>query len=211
MYLSKAVLHWPNCRNPYQWHRLIWSLFDRPDDARDYQFACINRREGWNINIILFSLKKPDRLKADGITCIEEPKNIREIMFKPGQQLKFRLTANPTKKVTEKTEEKRKLRVPLIKPEQRESWFKRHLEGCAEIISYNAQNEAPLYFNRNGIAGKIVPVLFEGILKVANPEKFHEQIYEKYETKPDGTKGRYVAGIGPAKAFGCGLMLVRKI
>ena len=132
-------------------------------------------------------------------------------MFKPGQQLRFRLTANPTKKVTENTDEKRKLRVPLIKPEQQELWLKRHLEGCAEIMSCSMQNEMPLYFNRNSAAGKIVPVLFEGILKVINPEEFRAQIYEKYEIKPDGTKGRYVAGIGPAKAFGCGLMLVRKI
>jgi CRISPR system Cascade subunit CasE len=68
------------------------------------------------------------------------------------------------------------------------------------------QNESPLYFNRNGKAGKIVPVGFEDVLKVIDPDKFKEQIYEKYDNN-----GKYIAGIGPAKAFGCGLMLVKRV
>ena len=207
MYLSKVVLNWPACRNPYQWHRLIWRLFpNKPDLKRDFQFACLERRPGRNISVLLFSLGKPERMQTPEIVLVGEPKSLVTLSFKQGQKLRFRLTANPTKVVTEQTVEKRKVRVPLIKPEQQEAWLKRHLEGCAEIESVNSQNESTLYFNRNNKGGKIVPVLFEGVLNVVNPENFREQIYEK-----QNEKGEYIAGIGPAKSFGCGLLLVKPV
>jgi CRISPR-associated protein Cas6/Cse3/CasE subtype I-E len=137
---------------------------------------------------------------------VGESKSLSSLLFKQGQLLRFRLTANPTKVLTEQNEEKRKIRVPLIKPAQQEDWLKRKLDGFAVIETVMPRNEAPLYFNQKCRGGKIVPVNFEGILRVVNPEKFKEQIYEEYNEK-----GEYIAGIGHAKAFGCGLMLVRKI
>lgn len=206
MYLSKIVLHWPSCRNPYQWHRLIWRLFDNPDGKRDFQFACLERRPGKNVTIILFSLQKPVLLRAEDVHCIGEPKNIESLSFKANQRLRFRLTANPTKIVTEQTDAKRKIRVPLIKPDQQEAWLKKHLNECAEIESCSLQNEPPLYFYRKNMGGKILPVQFEGLLRVVNPDKLKEQIYHKFDKD-----GRYIAGLGPAKSFGCGLLLLKPI
>lgn len=207
MYLSKVVLYWPACRNPYHWHRLIWRLFpNRPVSNRDYQFSCLDRRPGRDIPVLLLSMEKPVRLHSPEIALVGESKPLESLLFKPGQKLRFRLSANPTKVLTEETKEKRKIRVPLIKPEQHEAWLKRHLEGGATVESITSQNETPIFFNRKGGGGKIVPVQFEGILKVVNPELFKEQIFTKYDKE-----GRYIAGIGPAKAFGCGFLLVRPI
>ncbi len=207
MYLSKIVLTWPACRNPYEWHQKIWRLFsNHPESKRNFLFSCMDRQSGRNISALLFSTEKPERIKSEEITLLGESKSMVDLSFQQGQQLRFRLTANPTKVVTEQTEKKRKIRVPLIKQEQQEDWLKRKLDGLAVIESMASQNEVPVYFNQKGRGGKIVPVTFEGILKVVDPEKFKEQIYKKYNEK-----GEYVAGIGPAKAFGCGLMLVRKI
>jgi len=206
MYLSKITLKWPSCRNPYQWHRIIWHLFpDRQDENRDYQFACLKRREGRSIPILLLSKENPKRIQTPEVESIEESKSLDGLEFRQGQMLRFRLMANPAKVLTESAEEKRKIRVPLIKSEQQITWLKRKLDDLADIESVVAQNEPPLYFNRKGRGGKIVPVTFEGLLKVTEPEKFKEQIYEKYDDR------KYIAGIGPAKAFGCGLMLVRRI
>jgi CRISPR system Cascade subunit CasE len=205
MYLSKMILKWPSCRNPYQWHRLIWRLFpDRQEANRDYLFACLNRREGRDIPLLLLSKEKPEWIQTSEIELVGESKSLAGLSFKEGQALSFRLTANPAKVLTEDTEEKRKIRVPFIKAEQQITWLKRKLDGIANIENVVSQNEPPLYFNRNGGAGKIVPVTFEGILKVIDPDKFKEQIYEKYD------HGKYIAGIGPAKAFGCGLMLIKR-
>jgi len=206
MYLSKAVLKWPSCRNPYQWHRIIWRLFpNRREENRDYQFACLRTRAERDIHILLLSKEKPKRIQTLEIELIEESKSLIGLSFRQDQMLKFRLTANPAKVLTECTEEKRKIRVPFIKSEQQIAWLERKFDGIANIESTVTQNEPPLYFNRKGRGGKIVPVTFEGILKVVEPEKFKELIYEKYDD------GKYIAGIGPAKAFGCGLMLVRRI
>jgi CRISPR system Cascade subunit CasE len=206
MYLSKIILKWPFCRNPYQWHRLIWRLFpDRQEANRDYLFACLKRREGRDIPILLLSKEKPERIQTSEIELLDESKSLAGLSFKDGQVLSFRLTANPAKVLTEYTEEKRKIRVPFIKAEQQITWLIRKLDGIADIENVVSQNEPPLFFNRNGKAGKIVPVTFEGILKVIEPVKFKEQIYEKYD------HGKYIAGIGPGKAFGCGLMLVRSM
>ena len=59
------------------------------------------------------------------------------------------------------------------------------------------------------MGGKIVPVLFEGILRITDPDEFRKRIFEKYEEKNEKEKGRYIAGLGHAKSFGCGLMLLR--
>ena len=159
-------------------------------------FACLDRRSGRNISAILLSSEKPKRQSSEEIALVGESKSLVDLWFKAGQVLRFKLTANPTKVLTEQNAEKRKIRVPLIKEDQQVGWLKRKLDGIASIESVVVQNETPLYFSRKGNGGKIVPVNFEGILKVIDSEKFKEI---------------YFSGIGPAKAFGCGLMLVRRV
>ena len=83
------------------------------------------------------------------------------------------------------------------------------LAGYAIIESVTMQNETPLFFRKGNRGGKIVPVLFEGILRVSDPDGFWKLIYEKYEEKNEKGMGRYIAGLGHAKSFGCGLMLLR--
>jgi CRISPR system Cascade subunit CasE len=54
----------------------------------------------------------------------------------------------------------------------------------------------PLFFRRGNRGGKITAVTFEGVLNVLDPAALVLLLQN---------------GIGPAKAFGCGLMLVRRI
>jgi CRISPR system Cascade subunit CasE len=182
---------------------------NRSESARNFQFVCLERKPGCNISVLLFSIDKPISLQSSEISLIGEPKSLIGISFNIDQKLHFRLTANPTKILTEDTPEKRKIRVPLIKEEQQREWIERHLDGCAEIEMLTIQNETPIFFNRGGAAGKIVPVLYEGILNIRDPIKFKEIVYTKCDKK-ENCKEIYIAGIGPAKAFGCGLMLVRR-
>lgn len=208
MYLSKVVLHWPACRNPYTWHKMIWRLF--PDlTMRNFQFSCLDRRNGCDITILLFSIEKPLCAESKEISLIGEPKSLSGLAFKPNQLLRFRLTANPTKILTEQNEGRRKIRVPLIREEQQIEWLNRHLAQTAAIKEVSIQNETPLYFSKGNKAGKIVPVLYEGLLQINEPMAFRNIIYESYEENNKKEIGRYIAGIGPAKAFGCGLMLLK--
>ena len=53
-----------------------------------------------------------------------------------------------------------------------------------------------LCFRKRSIAGKIVTVSFTGFLQVEDPDEL---------------VGRICDGIGPAKAFGCGLLSVARV
>ncbi len=54
----------------------------------------------------------------------------------------------------------------------------------------------PLYFRKSGHGGKLVPVTFEGVLRVIGGQALVRHLEN---------------GVGPAKSFGCGFMLVRRI
>ena len=92
--------------------------------------------------------------------------------------------------------------MPLIKDEDRQNWLERKLQSWAQLDSLVIRPCPPLYFykkdeeNPKGHSGKIVPVTFEGVLIVQEPDKFIGQVQQ---------------GIGPAKAFGCGLLSVAKV
>jgi len=53
----------------------------------------------------------------------------------------------------------------------------------------------PIYFRKGSRAGKVVPVTYEGVLNILNVEKLGA-VWQN--------------GVGPAKAFGCGMLLVRR-
>ena len=84
-------------------------------------------------------------------------------------------------------------RVPLIVEEQQLQWLyrKRHNVASTEAAVIHAQR--PLYFRKDGKAGKIVTVTFDGLLRVLDPALLWLQMRQ---------------GIGPAKSFGCGLLSV---
>lgn len=53
----------------------------------------------------------------------------------------------------------------------------------------------PTYFRKGNRGGKLVTVTFEGVLNVTDPAHLIRLLEN---------------GVGPAKAFGCGLLLVRR-
>ncbi|MCU0835205.1 MAG: type I-E CRISPR-associated protein Cas6/Cse3/CasE [Chromatiaceae bacterium] len=119
-----------------------------------------------------------------------------------GQRLAFLLTANPVRTIkdseqAEKPAKKRDTcRVPLVREDQQRGWLARKLDGAAEIEALSLLPHPPLFFRRGNRAGKLVTLSYEGILRVQSPERLLELIEN---------------GVGPAKAFGCGLLLVRRL
>jgi len=76
------------------------------------------------------------------------------------------------------------------------------LQSSVQLDSLLIRPCPPLYFYKNNkqtsksYGGKIVPIAFEGVLTVQEPDEFIEQVKQ---------------GIGPAKAFGCGLLSLARI
>jgi CRISPR system Cascade subunit CasE len=207
MNLSRAEIPWPAAANRYEYHRRIWRLF--PGQERESRGDAANDRDGFLFRVeesrpglparVLVQSTEPPR-PAHGVNLIAA----RAFDPRPetGQRLAFILTANPIKNIkdqqfAEKPGKRRdSCRVPLIREEEQRAWLARKLDGAAEIEAVSVLPHQPVFFRRGNRGGKLVTVTYEGVLVVQDPQ----------------TLVRHLAnGIGPAKAFGCGLMMVRRI
>ncbi len=83
-------------------------------------------------------------------------------------------------------------RVPLFQGENQRAWLARKSAGAAATESVALMPHQPLFFRRGNRAGKLVTISFEGVLRLQEPALLEN-------------------GVGPAKAFGCGLLLVRRL
>lgn len=196
MYLSKIVVSGTACRNPYEMHRVLWRLFPENADAnRDFLFR-VEQADWTYSEVLMQSVREPEIS-----TSAAQIKARREYspVLKSGQRLRFMLVANPVKMINDEGGRKnskgepKKCRVPFIHEEEQRSWLERKLLNGASLEVLVINPGFPLRFRKakQNCAGKIQPVNFEGILKVDDPDCMIELVGK---------------GIGPAKAFGCGLL-----
>ena len=143
----------------------------------------------------------------------QECKNIESLVdtIEQGRQLRFRLRANPTRKVNTKTQpgegKNNGRREPLRTEQEQIDWMRRKAEaGGFELLSVRASPGVPnlrVIEDRaiNAARGKksngrrmtFHSVLYEGCLRVVDPKAFRECLR---------------AGIGSAKAYGFGLLSI---
>jgi CRISPR system Cascade subunit CasE len=204
MYLSKVFIDFKKPKNIYQIHQDLWTLFPRQDDkARSFLFRVEQQQAGVGASILMQSEIAPSA--GNEQVNLLATRELSLILIK-NQRLRFLLVANPVKTIKDQQQRKnqngviKSNRVPLIKEEDRQNWLERKLQSWAQLDSLIIRPCPPLYFykkdQQKGYGGKIVPIGFEGILTVQEPDEFIEQIKQ---------------GIGPAKAFGCGLLSLARI
>jgi CRISPR system Cascade subunit CasE len=206
MFMSRVELPWDAARNPYDLHRHLWHLF--PGEAREARTSGAEDRQGFLFRIEQNPVGRPARvlvqsrrppIAAEGAMLI----GTREFRPQPsaGQRLAFLLTANPVKTIVDAQRDAKpgkqseKCRVPLIKEEEQRLWLSRKLGEAGEIEVVNVLPHPPVFFRKGRRGGKLVTVTFDGVLRVDDPEQLTALLEN---------------GIGPAKAFGCGLLLVRR-
>jgi CRISPR system Cascade subunit CasE len=204
MYLSKIHIPWLQAQNPYQLHQALWRLFPGHEDAdREFLFRVEQLQRGVGTHILMQSAIQPQSVEQSPIIL-----NWREyvVNIQNGQRLRFRLRANPIKTIKDSSKgtiEKqgktftKTVRVPLVHAEQQQAWLERKLQSFAQLESLIVQPEPVLYFRKakEGRSGKIQTVMFDGILTVTNAEVLSQETRQ---------------GIGPAKAFGCGLLSIAR-
>ncbi|NLN59716.1 MAG: type I-E CRISPR-associated protein Cas6/Cse3/CasE [Deltaproteobacteria bacterium] len=197
----------------YQTHQRIWNLFsDTPDRKRDFIYRH-ETSDGWP-TFYTVSHRKPMNLHGIWEIALKKYNPI----LRPGQRLGFALRANPIRSrrdenakqkrhdvvMEEKLKLKRegkKLELPDIVQKQGLGWLQERAESYGFSISANNVRvdgyQQHKLFKRNNIPIMFSTLDFNGILTVTEPDVFI-------------TKCLYT-GFGPAKGFGCGLMLVRRI
>lgn len=113
-----------------------------------------------------------------------------------GQRYGFRLTANPTRSVRLR-EGARSQRVGHVTVTQQIQWLLDRAErlgfelGTADEPSFGMVHRARRSFRRQGSTVTISTATFEGTLRIADA---------------DAARSAITGGIGPAKAYGCGLL-----
>lgn len=171
----------------------------------------IRKRHLWRIDylnnkeyLLVLSEDKPnlDQLASYGIRQTAEVKEYSGFLAKINDKelFQFRITANPTHKVSVPGEKSRVF--PHITIEQQKKWFleKAKKNGFA-VPSDNDGNyqfdvvnrDWPYLYHKNIRRVKLSRVSFEGILKVTDKSKFLQALCQ---------------GIGREKAYGMGLLTV---
>ncbi len=206
--------------DPYGQHRALWTLFDLPQrEERQGQPAPFlfraETRDGLPVFYVLSRQKPQDHPN----TWHVEPKRYAPSIL-AGDRLAFKLRANPV--VSRSTEQgkrgkrhdvvmdaKHRMRwkeiptnsrptLALLAHEAGSVWFEGKAQGLgcsldAEALRVDGYNT---WRQPRGKGIELATLDFEGVLTVTEPEKFI---------------GALLGGIGPAKAFGCGLLLVRRL
>lgn len=145
--------------------------------------------------------------------------------FRNGQTVAFSLRANPTKRIAKPSKGDDILkgkRVALLREEEQIDWLVRkgdeREKGCPggfeilakEIQEQNGEIRKIMHVNTTPEGKQTgckkdekgehrmtqLTVRFDGLLRITDPDSFREAL---------------IRGIGPAKAFGCGLMLVKRV
>lgn len=194
-------------------HKLLWSLFaDSPERARDFLW----RDDGgarWRRRRFLALSHRPPEDRAGLFEVESKP-------FAPalgaGQRLRFRLRASPSSSVPTPGAKRGKrvdpvaLALSKVPAAERPEWRYTVLQQVGRDWLTTQGDRAGFRLPEGGLGvdgedWRSLPrqgarpvtfstLDFEGVLEVADPEVFH---------------GALARGFGRAKAFGCGLMLIR--
>jgi len=198
----------------YQIHKLVWNLFaDHPERKRDfiYRHEPVN---GWPTFYTVSQREPQDALGMWEVTPKEYRPNLRT-----GQRLGFTLCANPIR--AKRDENKRQHRhdvimeaklkikkrgedinMPDIVQEHGVHWLldraaSHGFSVSSEEIRADGYRQHRIFKGKGKQQIAFSTIDFNGILTVIDPAIFVEKCL--------------FDGIGPAKGFGCGLMLVRRV
>lgn len=189
-------------RDCYDWHQAVWKAFPgRDGKQRDFLTRIDRRADGFRLLIVSpMPPVRPNWCPTDAESW--RTKAIPDTYF-TRRVYAFQLCANPTKKVTKLKSDgsptKNGQRVPLRTREELILWIMRKGEEGGFAVDeqkVRTVSRSREYFEKQGIRGLHTAVDFQGVLTVTDPAKF-------YQT--------FTRGIGSAKAFGFGLLVLAPI
>lgn len=210
LYLSRLLLN-PRSRqvqretaDPYQLHRTIMKAFGPKRDQAGVLHRLDIQQRTQLLTLLVQSQDEPDwrwlydrnyLLPIDPLTGLDNPA-IKQVSLPlhAGQLLRFRLRANPT--IKKKREGKHSNRVPLVREESQIAWLKRKADQNGFNLldtSVSDQNRQTSRKRDGRPPLTLFTVQFDGRLQIADEGKFQQAMRN---------------GIGPAKAFGCGLLSI---
>lgn len=192
-FLSQTEVPWAwalkqGIGNPYELHQWIWkTLPNDPDARRDFLFR--SDVKGGILRVLLLS----ERVPADGGDATWKTTEVSGT-FLGHRGYRFQLRANPTFR---RASDHRRLAI-FDEPRIRE-WFERKFaEAGCEVRDLETTAPQKIQFRKSGGThpGTIYSVDASGSLAVKDEAAF---------------RAAFDAGIGPAKGFGFGLLLLQPV
>jgi CRISPR system Cascade subunit CasE len=202
--------------NEYGVHQALWSLFaDHPDRRRDFIYR---KHDALPLPVFYAVSKRPPEEKNGKWSVQTKPYAPK---LQKGELLEFSLRVNPVRTIKdergrqkrvdvvmdEKYQQKKNLDNPGSLAERMRRAGLNWLDSRAQKLGFEYSHERVRVdgyciqtFHRgkkNETKNRIrfATLDFEGVCTVSDPQAMLDTLYH---------------GIGPAKAFGCGLMLVRR-
>jgi CRISPR system Cascade subunit CasE len=204
---------WKSAGSLYDMHKAVWGLFaDRPDRKRDFLY----RMDQVTGRPVVYMVSERAPADPSGLFMLETKPY--EPVVRTGQRFSFMLRANPV--VMKKDDQGRHHRHDVVMDTRKKvaagpdgqaactadlvtsagmSWLVSR-GGTHGFVPVNGRTVVEGY-QQHRFRGRKGPgdtrfstLDFSGVLTVSDPDLFREALYK---------------GVGPAKGFGCGLMIVR--
>lgn len=196
-------------------HQLLWRLFSSGQGAdRDKQRTFIYRAMDETAWPAFYLLSKEKPAATEGYWKIDS--KIFEPVLSNGTRLRFDLRANPVKRSTnaegrqhrhdvvmdlkhKKSNGSQELDLRALEHEAAHAWLSKRANKLGFSLVEGAFVADSYRQHRISRGGKRAPIRFSsldmrGVLEVTDAERLRATLFN---------------GIGPAKSFGCGLLLVR--
>lgn len=216
MYLAKLTLNPRNRQvmnelaRPYEMHRTLLSLLPEggihqprtTDEAQGLLFR-VDQTAQSPTPIVLVQANQPPNwailqakqdARREAYLFDRVDTKALELEFSVGQHLRFRLRANPTKRLSAGKGHKGK-RIGLYKLEEQLAWLDRKAQQHGFVVDSTIPSRQDHSEDRVNHL-ELFSVQFDGILQVTDPDRFLTAIQ---------------AGIGSGKAFGFGLLSVAPV
>lgn len=208
IYLSQLILNPASrmvqneCQTPYEMHRTLMRGFvGKREEAHVLHRLDINPYSGV-MALLVQSTVEPDWQPlihvGQGDYLLAPPQwKVVELDLPRGRTLSFRLTANPTiKKVrrNDQGEHRHSNRVPLVREDEQAHWLttKAAQHGfCLLHLDISQPQKQTGWQKDNNRPITLYTVQYNGHLQITDADKFTTAVQ---------------TGIGPARAFGCGLL-----
>ncbi len=175
-------------RDSYAWHQAIWTAFPgRDGQPREFLFRLDDRGPAFRLLVLSAQRPTPPQWGRWQVKSVADS-------FLEHDRYRFQLKANPTMR---RREDRR--RIALYDEAKLREWMRRKAEQAGfRIADDSLVVGAPMdeTFVRDHRRGKHVAVDFQGLLRVTDRERFQHA---------------FLHGIGSAKAFGFGLLLLQPV
>ena len=204
--------------DPYGQHQALWKLFEVTKEERTERAEFLFRAEKKDKLPLFYVLSKRQPHDRTGLWDIESKAYHPDIQV--GDRLTFKLRANPVVSRKGEAGNRGQRHDVVMNPKQQMNW-KNLPKEQRPTLAYLAQKAGETWlrgrevrmgckFDDNNLRAdgyctwrkhsakniELSMLDFEGCLTVGDPNVFLEALYN---------------GVGPAKGFGCGLLLVRRI